>query len=281
MFESLEQCIAAWAAAGNHGDIKARIERNARWIPYYSFLAQAREEAEAGIDPHAAKIVDELFSRGLLHEGDTVLDIGAGTGGFAHAFAARGLMVTALEMDEASLAVCRAQAEALGLDNIRYENQMWETFTSDRPFDFVFTSMCPAICNYEELARMESYASSACGIIAVSRGSYDLRRKQLLELLQVRPQAGMTTEAIWYYEALYLSGKRPDVLNWSRFFEGEIPVEEAIDRNATYFEIFGISQSVSRPILADYFAAVEQDGMAFDETRLNTALITWRVETQA
>jgi SAM-dependent methyltransferase len=278
MFESLEQCISAWASAGNHGDIPARIERNARWIPYYSFLAQTREEAEAAIDPHAAKITDELFARGLLHAGDTVLDIGAGTGGFAHAFAARGLHVTALEMDEASLSVCRAQAEQMELANLQYEHQMWETFVPKQPFDFVFTSMCPAICNYDELMRMESYATSACGIIAVTRGSYDLRRKQLLELLQVRPQAGMTTEAIWYDEALYLSGRRPDVLNWSRFLESEIPVEEAIDRNARYFEIFGISQSVSRPILADYFNDVSNHGMVRDETRLNTALISWRIE---
>ena len=206
-----------------------------------------------------------------------MLDIGSGTGAFAHAFAARGLSVTALEMDASSLAVCRAQAEALGLSGLQYENQMWETFAPQKQYSFVFSSMCPAICNYAELQRMESYASEACGIIAVTRGSYDLHRKRLMALLDVHPQGGMTTEALWYYEALYLAGRQPDVVNWSRRFAYEIPLEDALLRSERYFEIFGIQPEVSRPILVDYFAAEAKVGMVADETLLNTALITWRV----
>ena len=277
MFDTLEACAAAWAQVGNHGDTYARIERNARWIPYYSFITAGRDENEAAIDPHAAEVVDGLFPRGLVHAGSTVLDIGSGTGAYAHAFAARGLSVTALEMDAGSLAVCRAQAEALGLSGLQYENQMWETFAPQKQYSFVFSSMCPAICNYAELQRMESYASEACGILAVTRGSYDLHRKRLMALLDVHPQGGMTTEAIWYYEALYLAGRQPDVVNWSRKFAYEIPLEDALLRNERYFEIFGIQPEVSRPILADYFAAEATGGMVADETLLNTALITWRV----
>lgn len=276
MFDSLEACVSAWERAGGHGDLSARIERNARWIPYYAFLADGREEADAGIDPHASEVVQELFSRGLLRAGSSVLDIGSGTGSFALAFAARGLPVTALEMDARSLAVCRAQAERLGLSRIRYENQMWETFSPEEKHSFVFSSMCPAVCNYDELLRMESYAAEACGIIAVTRGSYDLHRKRLMELLRVRP-AGMTTEALWYYEALYLAGKQPEVRCWSRTFSYELPLSDAILRSERYFEIFGIAPEESRPILTDYFRAAAEDGMVPDETQLNTALITWRV----
>lgn len=276
MFDSLEACASAWERAGGHGDTAARVERNARWIPYYAFLADGREEADAGIDPHASEVVQELFSRGLLRAGSSVLDIGSGTGSFALAFAARGLPVTALEMDARSLAVCRAQAERLGLSRIRYENQMWETFSPEEKHSFVFSSMCPAVCNYDELLRMESYAAEACGIIAVTRGSYDLHRKRLMELLRVRP-AGMTTEALWYYEALYLAGKQPEVRCWSRTFSYELPLSDAILRSERYFEIFGIAPEESRPILTDYFRAAAEDGMVPDETQLNTALITWRV----
>ena len=277
MFDTLEACAAAWERAGNHGDTKTRIERNARWIPYYSFLASGRDEAEAAIDPHAAAVVEGLFSRGLIRAGDSVLDIGAGTGGFSHAFAARKLAVTALEMDSASLHVCRAQAEQLRLNDIRYENQMWETFAPKQQFDFVFSSMCTAICNCAELLRMESLAKHACGIIAVTRGSYDLHRKRLMTLLDVHPQGGMTTEALWYYEALYLAGRQPEVQSFSRKFSYSLPLEETIERNEQYFAIFGISPEQSRPQLTEYFSAIATDGMIADETLLNTALITWRV----
>ena len=187
MFDTLDACAAAWAQTGNHGDTLARIKRNARWIEYYSVIAAGREESEAAIDPHAAEVVAGLFSRGLVRAGSSVLDIGSGTGAFSHAFAARGLAVTALEMDAGSLAVCRAQAEAMGLLSLQYENQMWETFTPEKQYSFVFSSMCPAVCNYEELLRMESYAADACGILAVTRGSYDLHRKRLMALLDVHP----------------------------------------------------------------------------------------------
>ena len=177
MFDSIEALALAWEQAGSHGDRQARIERNVRWIPYYSFLATGREEMDAAVDPHAAEITQLLFDRELVRAGDCVLDIGSGTGAFSHAFAAQGLQVTALEMDAASLSASRAQAKILGLHNIRYENSMWETYQADRKFSLVFSSMCPAICNFTELERMESYASEACGIIAVTRGSYDLHRK--------------------------------------------------------------------------------------------------------
>ena len=58
---------------------------------------------------------------------------------------------------------------------------------------------------------MESLSDHACGILAVTRGSYDLHRKRLMQLLDVHPAGGMTTEALWYYEALYLAGKQPEV----------------------------------------------------------------------
>ena len=277
MFETLEACAAAWEQAGNHGDIQTRIERNARWIPYYSFLASGRDEAEAAIDPHAAAVADGLVSRGYLSAGSSVLDIGSGTGAFAHAFASRGASVTALEMDSTSLAVCRTQARQLGLQNMRFEQQMWETFAPEEQYDFVFSSMCPAICNYTELLRMESLAKHACGIIAVTRGSYDLHRKRLMALLDVRPTGGMTTEALWYFEALYLAGKQPEVQSFSRKFAFSLPLEETIERNERYFEIFGISPEVSHPKLTDYFSAVAEDGMVTDETLLNTQWITWQV----
>jgi len=277
MFDSIEALAFAWEQAGGHGDRQARIERNARWIPYYSFLTTGREEMDAAIDPHAIEITQLLFDRGIVRTGVDVLDIGSGTGAFSHAFAAQGLNVTALEMDASSLSVSRAQAETLGLHNIRYENSMWETYQTNRKFSFVFTSMCPAICNFTELERMESYASEACGIIAVTRGSYDLHRKQLMQRLDVRPQGGMTTEALWYIEALYLSGRRADFTNFSRKFEYFLPLSDAIARNERYFEIFGVPAEQSSPILTAYFHNIAENGLVRDETQLNTALITWRV----
>jgi hypothetical protein len=66
MFATLEECIAAWEQAGQHGDLQQRIERNARWIPYYAYLADQCGNNDAAIDPHAKEVVAHLFDRGLL-----------------------------------------------------------------------------------------------------------------------------------------------------------------------------------------------------------------------
>ena len=151
MFSTLEECIAAWERVGRHGDLQQRIERNARWIPYYAYLAGQREDSDAAIDPHAEEVTEYLIDRGLLEPDSSVLDIGSGTGTFALAFAKRCQSVTTLEMDAASQRVCQTQADQLSLTNISTQTEMWETYQPNQKFSFVFSSMCPAICNYAEL----------------------------------------------------------------------------------------------------------------------------------
>lgn len=277
MFDSLDACVDAWKRAGNHGSKEERIERNLRWMRYYAYVYERQRDAEASVDPHAADVVDTLFRQGLLTPESSVLDIGSGTGAYALAFASRCAKVTALDMEPTSLAILQEHAAQLGLSNITCQEGMWETYRPDRTFSFVFTSMCPAICDYEELCRMESFSERACGIIAVTRGSYDLHRKRLMELLNVRSPAGMTTEALWYYESLYLAGKQPNVKSWSNQYAYDTSIEEACRRNEIYFEIFGIPAEQSRPRLQQYFTSQAKGGLVPDETRLNAALISWSV----
>lgn len=277
MFDSLDACVDAWKRAGNHGSKEERIERNLCWMRYYAYLYERQRDAEASVDPHTADVVDTLFRQGLLTPESSVLDIGSGTGTYALAFASRCAEVTALDMEPTSLAILQEHAAQLGLSNITSQEGMWEAYRPDRTFSFVFTSMCPAICDYEELCRMESFSERACGIIAVTRGSYDLHRKRLMELLNVRSPAGMTTEALWYYESLYLAGKQPNVKSWSNQYAYDTSIEEACRRNEIYFEIFGIPAEQSRPRLQQYFTSQAKGGLVPDETRLNAALISWSV----
>ena len=277
MFDSLDACIDVWKRAGNHGSKEERIERNLRWMRYYAYVYDQQRDMEASVDPHAADIVETLFRQGYLTPESSVLDIGSGTGAYALAFASRCAEVTALDMEPTSLAILQEHAAQLGLNNITCQEGMWETCQLNRTFSVVFSSMCPAICDYEELCRMESFSERACGIVAVTRGSYDLHRKRLMELFNVRSPAGMTTEALWYYESLYLAGKQPNVRSWSNQYAYETPVEEACRRNEIYFEIFGIPAEQSRPLLQQYFISQAKDGLVPDETQLNTALISWSV----
>ena len=275
MYLTLEECAAAWEAAGGHGTKEERIARNARWIPFYSYVAQGQLQSSAGPDPHAREVARILNDAGILESDGTLLDLGCGTGGFSLAFAEQGIEVTAVDMDHPSLMVLRNRAKANGL-KIETERAMWEQYNPKTKFDVVFSSMCPAICDYQELLRFEGMGGKYGCLIAVSRGSYDKHRKQLMQELGATPK-GMTTEAMWYYNMLYLMGRQPNVRNFTRHFEYQAPIEKLVEQNKVYFEIFGISPGESEPKLREYYERHAVDGMVPDESHINTQLIWWEI----
>ena len=118
MFFSLEECADAWEKAGEHGTKKERIERNLRWISFYSYVAEAQRNHKAGSDSYAKEVAGILKDSGVLNENETLLDLGCGTGSFALAFAEQGTCVTAVDMDELSLQVLKLRAEACAISNI-------------------------------------------------------------------------------------------------------------------------------------------------------------------
>lgn len=274
MFMTLEECRSAWEKAGGHGTPAERIERNKRWLSYYSYLAR-RQEGAGAFSPQSEEIAAYLEQEGWLRPDGTVLDIGAGMGNYTLSFGKRCREVTALDMDQESLRVLRERAEKLSLPGIRTETAMWEQYVPAKKYSLVFSSMCPAICNYEELLKMESMAEDTCCLIAVTRGSYDLHRKNLMQLLDVRPKGGMTTEALWYYEMLYLMGRQPDVKNYTRHFAYDVSVEDTCAQGEVYYQIFGIPPARSRPVLERYYGERAENGMVHDESHLNLALISW------
>lgn len=276
IFTTLDECRKAWEETGRYGNILDRIERSKRWIQYYSYIARQQENGGADFDPHAEAVTSYISEMGWLGRDAAVLDIGSGMGSYSMSFAKRYREVTAFDMDSVSLAILKHNADQLGLSNIKCVEGMWETFAPKKPFSLAFSSMCPAICTYDELLKMEAMTKDMCCLIAVTRGSYDLHRRNLIQMLEVKPVGSMTTEALWYYEILYLMGRQPDVRNWTRHYEYNLSIEEACRRNEVYFQIFGIPVERSRPILQKYFNEKATEGYIHDISHLNTALICWK-----
>ena len=123
---------------------------------------------------------------------------------------------------------------------------------------------------------MESTAKKYGCLIAVSRGSYDKHRKQLMQELNIQPK-GMTTEAMWYYNMLYLMGRQPNVWNFTRHYEYQAPLEKLVEQNKVYFEIFGMPKEESEAKLRAYYERYAIDGMVPDESHISTQLIWWQI----
>ena len=181
---TLEQCEKQWDEAGRHGTIMERLDRTERWMPYYAWLAG---EASRAYSPNetARAFVDRLMRTGHLCSGDSVLDIGAGMGGYTLELARHCGSVTALDPSGPCLEVLSARAASAGLENVRTVERPWEKFCPAERYDLVFSAMCPAVCNIEELRRMESLSRRGCCLITVMRGSYDKHRKAMMAELGI------------------------------------------------------------------------------------------------
>lgn len=274
---TLERCEALWAEAGKHGTPAQRMARTEKWLPYYAFLA-----SHAGDEPYALPekphpIVAEMLREEILTRESTLLDIGAGMGSFALAFARECAGVTALEPCGECLALLQHRAEGLGLTNIQTVRAMWERYQPEERFDVTFSAMCPAICDVEALKKMESMTRRTCCLVAVARGSYDKHRKAMMRELGVRPQGGMTTEAIHYINALYLMGRQVNV-RWSTSRRAtRIPAQQALERYSTYFSVFGVPRDRSEKYLQAYLERHGTDGCLEEESLLKQAFIYWDV----
>jgi len=275
---TLEACEQEWNEAGQHGTPQERVARTKRWLPYYDYLAQKQigrpYAPENGTDAYVSALADS----GLLRMSDTVLDVGAGMGGYALELAQRCKSVTALEPSAACLSVLQDRALQRGAGNIRTVCDMWETFQPEEQYDLVFSSMCPAICNLEELGKMERMARRACCLITVMRGSADRHRRAMMQELGIRPKGGMVTEAIYYFNALYLMGRQPDVLCRTVHHAYDVDAKTVLEQYPIYFGIFGVDERTSLPYLKDYLEKNADGGVLHDESTIRQAMITWSTE---
>jgi len=273
---TLEECERLWDEAGRYGTPRERVERARRWLPYYAYIAEGQRTVPFRPEQDEDGFAAQLFRGGMLTSEDSVLDIGAGMGGYALELARRCRTVTALELSEPCIDVLRTRADACGIGNISCICGSWEDDMPEEKFDVAFSSLCPAICNVEELRRMESIAKRRCVLITVMRGSYDKHRRAMMSELGIRPQS-MVTEAIHYYNTLYQMGRLPEVRCRTSFHTYDVPAEAIMAQYPVYFDIFGIGREKSIPYLEGYLKEHADHGVLHDESRINLAMLTWEV----
>lgn len=273
---TLEEALKNWEEAGHHGTREQRIVRGKKWLPYYAYLAQRQKDAPFAPPKKTNAFVEALMEEGAVQPGDTVLDIGAGLGSYALEFARAGCRVTAMDASRECLDVLKTRAAQCGF-TIETVQSTWEEFTPTRTYDVTFSSMCPAICNMEELERMESITNKNCCLITAARGSRDKHRKAMMAALDIHPQGGMTTEALHYGNALYLSGRPFRMKTISTHSTHRISTDTAMEQYPIYFRIFGIPQEKSIPFLKTYLEENAKDGFLEEESQMNLAMLFWNV----
>ena len=276
---TLNEITKDWAAAVQPAETEERKRLASRWNDYYSYLAAKQADKRYTPDREAEELVSFMLREGIMKFGDRIIDVGAGSGRYSIELAKHRADVTALDASEDSLELLKQQAWQAHVPDIRCVPIHWEELCTEsrrKKYDIAFSAMCPAICNLEEIERMEQISSRKVCLVSVSRGSYEKHRGEIMRILNVKPR-GMTTESVYYYNTLYLSGRRPSVKSWSVADSYDIGHDEFIERYLVYLGLFDISEETAAPLLEKYFAEHSENGLLTEECRINMALIWWDV----
>ena len=270
--QTLEEACRDWESgrdAESHAWCKA-------WDDYYTYLAE-HCLTDKFRSPQGDQVAAYLLKSGILRKGDSVLDIGCGSGSYAIPLAMHGASVTALDCNAASLALLQRRIRRLGCTDVSCVQAEWDSYAShsDTRFDVAFAAMCPAISDKQSLLAMERLATRKCCILTVARGSYDLHRKAMIQELGLAAPGGMVTEALRYFDVLSLMGRLPDVKTWSVASESKTSLEDFLTRYIVYFRIFGMEDSASEAYLHMYFQKNAVDGILTEQSQLNLALLSW------
>ena len=251
------------------------MARSRRWLAYYDMMAK-RQGDSWDAEGTPSKIAEYLARKGYISDQLSVLDIGAGCGSYTLPLAQHSAWVRALDMSAESLMVIRRRAQKAGIGNILCAQEAWERFMDEQSYGFVFSAMCPAICNYDELRRMEKLSRGYCGLVTVARGSYDLHRRELMRRMDVRPVGGMATEAQRYFDILTLMGRKPERVDYIVHEEYDRDPEEFRQTNEVYLSLFGMDPVKASEGIRAYRDEVVENGGIHDVSHLNLALITWK-----
>lgn len=271
LLKSLEQ---EWENTYRFGNVEERVSRAQSWLPYYSWLLKDRKGKPFDTEADPTGFISFLTGSGLLKPDDTLLDIGAGGGDYALRFAGRCREVTALELNPDGIALVRERAESLGIGNLRTVNEAWELFRPEAPYGVTFASMCPAICNVEEIRRMEDMTRHTCCIVTVKKGSYDFHRKQMMNELGLHP-SGMITDADRYLSVLGAMGRSVITSEKTIRSEYDVTEQDFLERYPVYFSVFGMPREASKPYVKQYFKRHAENGVLHDESELHLVLLAW------
>ncbi len=276
MTESIAEICERWEKRYRYGSVEDRKDRMRLWQPYYSMI-YAAGEAAASQPVREDELIRQLADEHVLSADAAVLDIGCGTGTYALQMVPHVKKVTAMDMNETALRILKKRAAEAAIENISVKNCAWEDYRGRRRFDIVFSSMCPAVCNPEELRRMESLSSGYCVLITVMTGSYDKHRKAMMAELGIRPE-GMITDFDTYVSVLTALGRefRTGEKTVRRRFRTSL--EELLAKMPVYLKIFGIPEAESEAFVRGYFARNQEDGFLQDESFIKTGMIYWQPE---
>lgn len=276
MFYTEERCKEVWDEEKKNSHLGDTYKDIDSWGVYWSYIAEKYPDGSIGC---RKKIVDFLEAEGIVKEGKTVLDVGCGPGTYALSFLQRGMdFAECVDSTEGMLKELWKRAEQLGLkEKIRTSLAAWDAFSGEDRYDLVFSSMSPAISEYSELMKMETYSRKHCCLVTYGANMPGTIRGKVWEIFLGKKAQSMIFDAIYPFNILYAMGRNPDMKTFCEYGEREVPVSKAIEDTICYFRIFGRDREQDIAVIEKKILENSIDGVIREDISGCFSVIHWMV----
>ncbi|BAQ35198.1 methyltransferase domain-containing protein [Dehalococcoides sp. THU3] len=239
----------AWDDATAQRGLRANLERQGHsredfWQKYQTWMSLYVNRDYPG------KLLDRILD--ITHQGESLLDIGAGAGSFAIPLALHGVNVTAVEPSPRQSGALAKEIQKESLANIRIVHDEWEALLPEEitKHDHVMAVYSLEMENIRP-ALEKMIAVAAKNVLLVHTAGNDLRPAlKTLFGLQASP------DYIYIYNILYQMGFSPDVEVFCRDYK--IPLEVQL-------EMFSYNPGLNPDELAKLKEHLSDSGKTFTE----------------
>lgn len=186
-------------------------------------------------DKRVAATVDFLLRHGQLNPEDHVIDIGCGPGQFVTAFAEHAGKVTGTDI---SSMMCRYGEEFAASQNrsnvdftvCDFKKTDIRALGWEKRFDLVFSSITPALSDYDSFRRAECMSRAWCfqsNFMKVEDSLSDAVIKEVCDASQMHSRSGLNS-LIAMFNILTLEGCMPVVEYYKESYSGTEPVDDSM-----------------------------------------------------
>ncbi len=226
------------------------------------------------------RVLNWLESQGVFLDNIKVLDIGAGPGPFALAFAERANEVVALEPAEAMNNFLRKEMKTKQVENIRIIQETWEDVNIEEQrftggFDLVFASMSPGINSWETIQKALDCSNKYCYISSFAGKRQSDAIVNLWQTLFEEELPAWPGDIIFILNFLYAKGFQLSFEVWEERRKAENTPEEAVSGLLEELQHYGIEEFPPEEKVKEFVEKNAVDGVFRQDfvTRLGQILI--------
>lgn len=278
MFYTPEICKAAWTKEKESSPIGDSYSKIKAWGQFWDYLSSSY--SDGGEREYVHEIVELLRADGALGQDFEVLDIGCGPGTFSLPFLNAGAAhVDCVDSSPGMLAQLKKQTALARMeDKVGIFPCTWDDFDNGKKYDLVFSSLSPAISEYDELMCMEKFSKKGCCLVTFAHGSHYHIRGKLWEAICGKSVKSEIFDVIYPFNLLYSLGRHPNMKTFHSQRLSRLPLEQVYQDNLEYFNIFGYNGAEVEGTIRGCLEKIAVDGYCHEDASSHISAIWWNTQ---